>query len=68
MEVHEVTQQLIVIPRLMITIFWGVSGIHVIHYLSPGRSFDSMYFIDHILDGFKTFPIIRVADKQKKRL
>jgi hypothetical protein len=63
-----VTQQLIATPRLMVTIFWGVSGIHVIHYLSPGTSFDSTHFIDHILYGFKTFPIIRVADRQKKLL
>jgi hypothetical protein len=48
--------------------FWGVSGIHVIDYLPLGTSFDFMYFINHILCGFNTLPIINVAVKQKKRL
>jgi transposase len=65
-EAPEVARQLIATPKLMITIFWDVSGIHVIDYLPPGTSFDSTYFIDNILYDFNTLPIISVAVRQKK--
>jgi hypothetical protein len=50
----------------MITIFCGVSRIHAIDYLHPGTSLDSTYFLDHILCGFNTLPIVSVAVRQKK--
>jgi hypothetical protein len=62
----EVVRQLITAPKVMITIFLGVSGIHVIEYLPPGTSFDSTYFIDHILCGVNTLPIISASVRQKK--
>jgi histone-lysine N-methyltransferase SETMAR len=65
-EAPEVARPLITTPKLMITIFWGVSEIHVTDYLPPDTSFDSTYFIDHILCGFNTLPIISVAVRQTK--
>jgi hypothetical protein len=65
-EAPEVARQLSGSPKLMIIISWGVSGIHVIDYLPSGTPFDSTYFIDHILHGFNTLPIIDVAVRQKK--
>jgi hypothetical protein len=67
-EAPEMARQLSATPKLMITIFWGVSGIHVIDYLPRGTSFDSTYFSDYILCGFNSLPIILVTVKQKKRL
>jgi hypothetical protein len=62
----DVARQLIAMPKLMITIFWGISLIHVIDYLPPGTSFDSTRSIDHILRGFNTPQIINVAARQKE--
>jgi histone-lysine N-methyltransferase SETMAR len=64
-ESPEVARQLIVTPKLMITIFWSVSGIHMIDYLPPCTSFDSTCFVDHILCGFNTLPIMSVEVRQK---
>jgi hypothetical protein len=63
----EVARQLIATPKLMITIFWGVSGIHVVDYLPPGTSFDSTCFIDHILSDFNALPNISVAVRQRQK-
>jgi hypothetical protein len=65
-EALEVAQQLLVTQKLMITIFWGVSGIHMIDYLPPSPSFDSACFVDHILYDFNALPIISGALRQKK--
>jgi hypothetical protein len=67
-DVPEGARQLITTPKLMITIFWSVSGIYVIDYPPPVTSFDSTYFIDHTLFGFNAFPIISVAVRQTKGL
>jgi hypothetical protein len=53
-----VSRRLIATPKLMFTIFWGISGIHVTDSRPPSRSFESASFIDHILNGFQTLPVL----------
>ena len=33
----------------MVTVIWNITGFHVIDFLPQGASFNSTYFIDHIL-------------------
>jgi hypothetical protein len=40
----------------MVTIFWNVSGIQVIDYLSSGESFNSAHFIEQILPSIADLP------------
>jgi transposase len=51
----------------MVTIFWGVSGIHVLDCLPHDTSFNSAYFLDHIVASLRNLPILHVAQRQKKR-
>jgi hypothetical protein len=62
----ELSRRLIGTPKLMVTIFWGISGIHVIEYLSPGSSFESAYFVDHLLNSFQTLPALLLAKRNRK--
>jgi hypothetical protein len=66
MDAPEVSRQLIVTPKLMIIILWGISVIHVIDYFSPGSSFDAGYFVDRILNTFETFSAVFLARRDKK--
>jgi hypothetical protein len=40
----------------MVTIFWNVSGIHVIDYLPSGESFNSADFIERTLPTIAGLP------------
>ena len=34
----------------MVTIIWGVNGIYVFYFLQDGESYNSEYFVEHILN------------------
>ena len=38
------------VQKLMITVIWGVHGFYLVDFLERSRSYDSMYFISHILE------------------
>jgi hypothetical protein len=50
----------------MVTIFWNVSGIQLIDYLSSGESFNSAHFIEQILRSIADLPARHDAVRQKK--
>jgi hypothetical protein len=65
-EAPAVARRLIDTPKLMVTIFWGASGIHVITFLPPGTSFNSTYFEDQVLSQFISLPVVQEARARKK--
>ena len=36
--------------KVMVTIVWGVNGIYIVDFLPYGRSYNSSYFVEHILN------------------
>jgi hypothetical protein len=60
-ETPEVARRLINTSKLMITIFWDVSGIHVIDYVPSGESFNSALFIERILPTIAVLPARHAA-------
>jgi hypothetical protein len=65
-ETPEVVRRLINTPKLMITIFWNVSGIHVIDYVPSGESFNSANLIERNLPTIAGLPARHAAVRQKK--
>jgi hypothetical protein len=65
-ETPEVARRSINTPKLMITIFWNVSGIHVIDYVPSGESFNSAHFIERILPTIAGLPAQNAAVRQGK--
>ena len=45
--------------KIMVTIIWGISGFHVIDMLPENGSYDSAYFIEHILTPFEQSHIVQ---------
>ena len=35
----------------MVNIIWGVNGIYIVDFLPDGESYNSEYFVEHILNG-----------------
>jgi DNA-binding MarR family transcriptional regulator len=52
-EAPEVAQRLINTPKVMVTVFVHPTGLHVFDCLPEERSFNTAYFIDHILSKLK---------------
>jgi hypothetical protein len=50
----------------MITIFWNVSGIHIIDYVPSGESFNSVHFIERVLPTIAGLPSRHAALRQRK--
>jgi hypothetical protein len=65
-ETAEVARRLIDTLNLMVTIFWNVSGIHVIDYVPSGESFNSAHFIEQILPGIASLPAQHDEVRRKK--
>jgi transposase len=65
-ETPEVARPLISTPKLMVTIFWNVWGIHVIDYVPSGESFNSSRFIEQILPTIAGLPARHAAVRQRK--
>ena len=38
------------LKKVMVTIVWGVNGIYIVDFLPNGRSYNSSYFVEHILN------------------
>ena len=36
--------------KVMVTIIWGVNGIYIVDFLPDGESYNSEYFVEHILN------------------
>jgi hypothetical protein len=62
----EVARRLINTPNLMITVFWNVSGIHLIDYVPSSESFNSSHFIEQILPTIAGLPARHAAVRQRK--
>lgn len=54
--------------KVMVTIIWGVSGFLVLDMLPENESFDSSYFIEHIITPFKQSHIVQSLKKSHKRV
>jgi hypothetical protein len=55
-ETAEVRRRLNKTPKVMVMIFWNVSGIRVIDYIRSGESFNSAGFIERILPTIAGLP------------
>jgi hypothetical protein len=64
-ETPEVARRLIDTSKLIVPIFWNVSGIQVIDYVSSRESFNSTYFIERILPSIAGLPARHDAVGQK---
>lgn len=49
--------------KVMVTIIWGISGFLVLDMLPENESFDSSYFIEHIMTHFKQSHLIQSLKK-----
>lgn len=55
------------IKKIMVTVIWGVHGIYLIDVLPEGTSFDSTYFIEHIINPLSEMrPKIWKDSKRRK--
>jgi hypothetical protein len=61
-----VARRLIDTSKLIVTIFWNISGIEVIDYFPSGESFNSPHFIERILLSIAALPARHDAVRQKK--
>jgi hypothetical protein len=66
-EVHEVARRLINTPKVMVTVFWNPTGIHILHCLPEDRLFNTAYFIDHVLSKIKKLLDVRAAASEKEK-
>jgi transposase len=64
---QEVARRRINTPKMIVTLFWNISGLHVSNFLA-GESFDADYFTRNVLIPIHHLPIVDVAHTQKKRL
>jgi hypothetical protein len=64
----EVSRRLTDAPKFMVAIFGEISGIDMIHYFPSGGSFESAYFLYHILNNFQTLPALLFAKRNKSSL
>jgi hypothetical protein len=62
----EVARLLINTPKLMITIFWNASGIHIIDYVPSGESFNSAHFIERIFPTIAGLTARHAVVRQRK--
>jgi hypothetical protein len=65
-EIPEVARRSIKTSKLMVAIFWNVSGIHVIDYVPSGESFNSGHFIEWILPTIAGLLGRHAAVRQRK--
>jgi transposase len=65
-EAPEVSRRLISTPKVMITLFWNTSGLHVSDFLA-GESFNAEYFVRDIMHRIHLLPIVSIAHEQTKR-
>jgi hypothetical protein len=66
-EAPEVSLRLISTPKVIITLFWNTSGLHVSDFL-VGESFNAQYFVRNILHRIHLLPIVSIAHTQKKTI
>jgi histone-lysine N-methyltransferase SETMAR len=64
----EVARRLINTPKVMVTIFWNMFGIHVLAALPEKTSFDAGYFVVSVLTPIADLPIMYTAASQKQKL
>jgi hypothetical protein len=57
----EVARQLIDTPKVMVTIFWNLFGIHVLAALPEKTSFDAGYFVDYVLTPIAELPVMHTG-------
>jgi hypothetical protein len=64
-EAPEVNRCLISRPKVMITLFWNTSGLHVSNFLA-GESLKAEYFVRNNMHRIHLLPIVSIAHKQTK--
>lgn len=53
------------IVKFMLTVIWGVNGFHVIDLMNSGLSFNSSYFISHILCEIEQLKLQKTVKRKK---
>ena len=53
------------IAKFMLTVIWGVNGFHFIDLMNSGLSFDSNYFISHILCEIEQLKLQKTVKRKK---
>jgi hypothetical protein len=67
-EAPEVARRLINTPKIMVTVFWNLTGIHVFDCLPKDRSFNAAYFIGHIFSKIEKMPDVRAAMSEQQKV
>jgi hypothetical protein len=66
-EIPKVAQRLINKPKIMVIVFWNISGLYVSKFLENGTSFNSVYFTDYVFIDIECLPALQTAVQQKKK-
>ena len=54
-------------PKIMVTIFWNPDGLQLIDACDSNDTFNSQYFIEHVLEPIANSDIVAKSKRQKQR-